>query len=483
LNLLRSTIYRSRVTASTAFCLLAACHVVLLTRCSTDGATGAGDKAPGGRVQVSGTTSDEDPTEFKQADESVQIGGVNLAGDQNLSSRYIIRAYLVTPSRDILIYSGTSSTSQFKFAIKSVTTYVRIDVTDPLGKTKSALLPPAFNYTTTNAKVAVNNVSDVAAKLLTITASKARYGDQAANQVLNQFSISVADLLMSASSALRVVDEQQKLGVAADPVDLTNLTSNLISASASKVSALGSEMSALRYAQHISDASYETVYSTDAESINPQVLAYRTNGNPGSSSAATQDVAYVAVKNTANRFLEAAFRVLSTALRTASTTAVAASETTASTVSMTYSALYSSCLTVTTCMASSYTPPAPPSSSGGGTTGGSTGDSTGGSTGGSSGGTTGGSSPLAINSVTKLTEVYVMAAFGGGTGAATYTVTAYSNAACTVAVGTPASGSASPLTVNLGAGNGANYYLKVTGAAQSSTCAGPYSTTTFGLNP
>ena len=53
-------------------------------------------------MDVSGTVQDEDPTEFTQADESVQIGGVNVVA----SDGYTVSAFaLGANGSETLIFS------------------------------------------------------------------------------------------------------------------------------------------------------------------------------------------------------------------------------------------------------------------------------------------------------------------------------------------------------------------------------------------
>ena len=463
--------------------MLAIFCVTNLTRCSTKGSsTSSGKDAPGGRVEVSGTTTDDDPTEFKQADESVQIGGVNLTGNQNLGSQYIIKAYLVYSGGIKQIYSGLSSTSNFKFTIQRASSYIRVDVTNLSGMTKSAILAPSFSTSTVRANVAVSRITDVAARLLSIAHDKAMSGDANAVNIFNNYLVSVADLVMVAGSAIRVVEQQKAVGATAAPIDLTNLTQSLMTATAAKFNSLSGEYTPLQYAQKVSKASYESIYAIEQAAVPPEVLAYRTNSDLGTSPAATSDVAYTAIVTSADRVLDAAYRVEATVYRTASTPSDASSASTASTVKSTFEAFYQTCVTVETCVDSTFTPPPPPptgdytgssgSTTGGSTTGGSTtgGSTTGGST------TGGGCSALAIQIVSTISATVVNVAFSGGT-SANYTVYAYTDASCSSPTANSSAGASSPRIVTVPATG--IYYFKVIGASESSPCFGPRDTTSL----
>jgi hypothetical protein len=463
--------------------MLAIFCVTNLTRCSTKGSsTASGKDAPGGRVEVSGTTTDDDPTEFKQADESVQIGGVNLTGNQNLTSQYVIKAYLVSAAGKFKVYTGVSSSKDFKFSINRASSYVVVDVTSPSGKTKSAIIAPSFAVTTVRANLTVNRITDVAAKLLSIAHEKVSAGDANAITIFSHYLFSVPDMIMSAASAVRVIDQQQKAGVTADPIDLTNLAQSLMQATVAKVNQLATEYSPIQYAQKVSAASYESIYRQDLASISPDVLAYRANPDLGSSTAAATDVTYTAIVASENRFLNAAYRVESTVYRTANTSADAGSTSTASTVSSTFEAFYQVCVNAQTCVSSSFTPSTPPGdgdgsggSSGGGSSGGGSSDggsSDGGSSGGGSsgGGSSGGGSNLAIQSASIISSTLASIVFSGGV-SGSYTVFAYTDDACSSQVANSTTGASSPRTVTLPIVG--VYYFKVNGTSENSPCFGP----------
>jgi hypothetical protein len=462
--------------------------------CSNKGSsTSSGKNAPGGRVEVSGSTSDDDPTEFKQADESVQIGGVNLTGDQNLSSQYVIKAYLITAGGKVQIYSDTIATKSFIFSVERASSYVIVEVTNPSGETKSAVLAPSFAAVTVRANLVVNRITDIVAKMLLITQDLASKGDADAAASLSQYTLSVSDMLMLAASTMRVIDKQKNDGVAAEPINLTVLTRSLIQATVEKVNGLSAEYSPTEYAKKVAAASYTSVYAAQySETTSPEVLAYRTNNDLGSSAAASADIAYAAIVSFQNPFVNVAYRAAVTGYRGATSSSAASSSSTESTIASTFETLYSVCQTVTTCTSGSFSAPLPPTDSSsygsgstggttsgptggstGGTTSGTTGGSTSGSTSGSTGGTTGGGSQLTISSVTSLTSTLLSVAFSGG-GSSGYTATAYTDANCSVSSGTPASGSGSPLTVQVPAAG--TYYFKVEGSGEASACFGPETT-------
>jgi hypothetical protein len=309
-------------------------------------------------LEVSGTI---DPTDFVQAQDSVEIGGVNLT----TAGKYAISAfYLSTLGKKVPVYQGASDTERFSFKSKVPKRYLTIDVTRQSdGYRLGAFLPPALRSKL--AKLRLNRASSIAAKMANIVADKAVAGDEAALKALATNSISVADTLVLAQSVARVITEQETQNKGSS-VDLAALTAKLIEKSNDKIVALqGEGQSAGVVAEKISEKTYETVFSGDAEATSPGVLAYRTNHDLGTSTVAKRDVAYEAIKDLSGdstKYVDAAFRVEANAFRSASglSDAVAAENS----VATTYSTKFSECYAGNSnCAPAGYTPPAPPSSS------------------------------------------------------------------------------------------------------------------------
>jgi titin len=320
-------------------------------------------------LEVSGTI---DPTDFVQAQDSVEIGGVNLTTAGN----YAISAFYLSPlGKKVSIYQGAADGNSFSFKSKVPKRYLIIDVTSLSdGYRLGAFLPPALRNKL--AKLRLNRTSSIAAKMATIVADKAAAGDEAALKALSTSSISVADTLILAQSVARVITQptSKDKGIS---IDLAGLALKLVEKSNEKMTALQVEgQSAAVVAEKISEKTYDTVFSGDAETISAGVLAYRTNHDLGTSTVAKRDVAYETIKalsGDGTKYVDAAFRVEAEAYRNASSLseAVAAE----SGVAGTYSTKFSECSAGNSnCAPAGYTPPAPPSSSstgGGGNSGGS----------------------------------------------------------------------------------------------------------------
>ncbi|MEI6832806.1 MAG: fibronectin type III domain-containing protein, partial [bacterium] len=335
-------------------------------------------------LEVSGTI---DPTDFVQAQDSVEIGGVNLT----TAGKYAISAFYLSPlGKKVPVYQGTSDRERFSFKSKVPKRYLTIDVTRLSdGYRLGAFLPPALRNKL--AKLRLNRASSIAAKMANIVADKAVAGDEAALKALATNSISVADTLVLAQSVARVITEQETQNKGSS-IDLAALAAKLVEKSNEKIAALqGEGQSVAVVAEKISEKTYETVFSGDAEATSPGVLAYRTNHDLGTSTVAKRDVAYEAIKDLSGdstKYVDAAFRVEAEAYRNASSLsdAVAAESGAAGAYSTKFSACYagdSSCAAP-----AGYIPPPPPSSS-----------AAGGNSGGTGGGNSG-SDPVVVPAIT-----------------------------------------------------------------------------------
>lgn len=377
---------------------------------SSSSSTGAGSGGGGKTTaeeevdfEVSGTI---DPTDFAQAQDSVEISGVNLT----TTGKYAISAFYISPlGKKVSIYLGTADGNGFSFKSKVPKRYLTIDVTRPSdGYRLGAFLPPALRNKL--AKLRLNRTSSIAATMANIIADKAAAGDEAALKALSTNSISVADTLVVAQSVARVITEQENQNKGSS-IDLAALTAKLIEKSNDKIAALqGEGQSVAVVAEKISEKTYETVFSGDAEATSPGVLAYRTNHDLGTSTIAKRDVAYEAIKDLSGdstKYVDAAFRVEANAFRNASglSDAVAAENS----VATTYSAKFSECYAGNSnCAPAGYTPPSPPSSS-------STGN------GGNGSGRGSGSNPPAIPVITIISQPSNQTAVNGS---ATFSVSA-----------------------------------------------------------
>jgi hypothetical protein len=326
-------------------------------------------------LEVSGVI---DPADFVQAQDSVEIGGVNLT----TTATYAISVfYLSAIGKKVFVHQRTSDSERFSFKIKVPKRYMNIVVTRLSdGYRLGALLPPALRNKL--AKLRLNRTSSIAAKIADIIADKAVAGNEAALKALSTKSISVADTLVIAQSVARVITEQaaQNKG---SIVNLARLAEKLIEKSNDKIKAIQDEgQSPTVVAEKISETTYATVFSGDAENISPGVLAYRTNHDLGTSTVAKRDVAYESIGSLSDentKYIDAAFRVEAEAYRNAiSLSDAVAAE---STITTSYSAKFSDCYAGdSSCAPAGYTPPTPPPSSsadGGGSSAGTTGGESG----------------------------------------------------------------------------------------------------------
>ena len=337
---------------------------------------GGGGTTNDGEIEyeVSGTIADdEEPVDFVESIAAVEISGVNLSAS---TVKYEVSAFYLSPvGEKTLVYRGTFSGSRFSFKSKVPKHLIVVEavrVSD--GGKFAGLLPPPIRSLL--AKLRMTRTSSIAAKMAGIIADKVASGNAVAQSALATNSISVADLLTAAQSVRRTVDEQQSKG-SGSAIDLTALAIKIAEKSNERMIALAAEgQSTESVAAKISEKTYESVFGENAETIPPGVLAHRTNLDLGTSTAATKDVAYEAIKalgTDSAKIVDEAFRVEATIYREASsvTAAVSAESTVASQFSIRFDACQAS---ISSCAAEAYTPPPVSSggSSGGSTTSGST---------------------------------------------------------------------------------------------------------------
>ena len=350
--------------------------LVLVTGCqkksgSTAATGGGGTTTNDGEIEyeVSATIAeDEAPLDFVESIGSVEIGGVNLSSS---TAKFNISAFYLSPlGKKILVYQGTFNGNSFSFKSKVPKHLIVVEALRVRDGGKFAgLLPPPMRSLL--AKLRITRTSSIAAKMAGIIADKAASGNAVARSALETNSLSVADVLTAAQSVRRTVDEQQSKG-SGSAIDLSALAIKLAEKSNERLSALVAEgQSTEGVAAKISQKTYESVFGENAETTPPGVLAHRTNLNLGTSTAATKDVAYEAIKTLgtdSTKIVEEAFRVEATTYREASSvTAAVAAELT---VANQFSDKFDRCIAnILDCAAVAYTPPQPSS---GGNSGGTT---------------------------------------------------------------------------------------------------------------
>ena len=329
---------------------LGAFAAVALLACSGDRNNSKSKSSPNGNVQVDGKTSDDSVTDYRQADESVQIGGVNLTG-MALSSEYKITATMINISGQKVLYAGTSTTSSFSFKLSQVSGYVKVEVTSPDGSVRSGILAPAFKDA--SAYLVLNATTSIASKLYEIIKDKGAAGDQNARTILANYALSVSDLQVSAAAIKMTVDQQKANGQTAAAINLSTFAAHLAEQAAANYNKVASSMGSSEMAAVMSSSAYSSVLSSEAATVGPTVLAYRASVPDGSI-----DVAYKALWAFNTPTVMAAYQKSVDAYRSAATATAAAAQTT--TVESSYASTYNSCsATPDSCVSSTWTPPPP----------------------------------------------------------------------------------------------------------------------------
>ena len=126
------------------------------------GGAGANAPKPSGQVDANATVTQDDPAEFVQAGDSVQIGGTNLVADQT----YDVELRLVSAGGSNTIYKGTSSTPSFPVSFTG-SGYVIAYASTPDGRTLAAVVAQAYSNQTAN--IRFDRTSTAAAKILEIS--------------------------------------------------------------------------------------------------------------------------------------------------------------------------------------------------------------------------------------------------------------------------------------------------------------------------
>ena len=128
-----------------------------------------GSTSSGSELEVSGSIASDDPVDFVQASDSVQIGGVNLT----TAISYELKAYSLESSGSRkLIFSGSFSEPKFSFKSKVDPQYILLEVLKlPEGKMFGAVLPPPLK--SVKASVVVDATTTIASKMAQIMVERA----------------------------------------------------------------------------------------------------------------------------------------------------------------------------------------------------------------------------------------------------------------------------------------------------------------------
>lgn len=359
-NLNRNAVFFITVSLSTVFAF-SSCSKNLKSR--DKDATSAGQE-----VDIEGSISDDPPTEFVEAMESVGIAGVNLS----TSLSYLVSGYTLEPNGfKKLQFQGTFAEPKFSFKSRVPSQYILLEVvSQPGGGKFGAVLPPAMG--SSKAFLAVDPTTSIAAKMVDIIASKALAGDTQAQTALTLGSVAVSDLLMVAQSVRMTVAEQKSSAVRS-VVDLTSLTQNLVKTSNTLMDAaaanwppsVAGQIKTI-IANKISSASYEGVFGQYAKTASAGILAFRVNPNLDLDATVNTNVAHAAIRESVAenmKIIDEAYRVQATAYRSASSLEGAvASETQ---VVNTFKVRFDTCISApNSCAASSYVTPSAPLSVG-----------------------------------------------------------------------------------------------------------------------
>ena len=249
------------------------------------GASGASVSQPNGVVNAEATITQDNPIDFLQAGDSVEIVGKNLTGE----SDYKIEVRLVAAERSTTVYQGSSNSGSFPLQFIG-SGYIIIYATTPDGRTLAAVAAQAYENQTAN--IRFDRTSTAAAKLLEIIAEDSRNGNPDARLALSHFLISVPQLYGLGYSTLMVFDEQQRRSALAnregktvnyDAVNFTSIARSLASSvqSAYKSSGVSSEI----YAKQESLAAYADFYKNSADTPS-EISAFRA------AQSAKVDIAY-----------------------------------------------------------------------------------------------------------------------------------------------------------------------------------------------
>ena len=189
-------------------------------------------------VKVTGTVGGENSVDFVQAGDSVQIGGVNLLGDEHTITIDSVKISAGKIEKKI-VYQGKfygDSFSQPGMPFESLL-IVRVD-----GKTGSLIQPvyqPSENTKYIEAFALHSKTMTIAAKLVDLMIERASAGEASATGALAEGVFSVPSLVAVAGSIERGAAAAQKVqGTNYQPINLRTVTSEFESASISSAASV-----------------------------------------------------------------------------------------------------------------------------------------------------------------------------------------------------------------------------------------------------
>jgi len=234
-------------------------------RSSEDNRQKSSNETPGGTIEVSGTTSEESPTDFKESGDSVQVGGTNLAASETIS----IYSYSASGQRSLhsqlIVSSGTFTV---KLDGKSYYEFVS-------SSGLRSLLQPKYNPSTTKtAYIRLTTVTTIASELLKIIGAKAQSGNLNAQENFANNTIATTDLVMLASSVAHVLDAQKQSISPSATIDLSKLVDGYLIANKEKISTAASQgISTVSYASKTSGIVLNSLFGSNE--FTPEIRAYR----------------------------------------------------------------------------------------------------------------------------------------------------------------------------------------------------------------
>ncbi|MEI6833390.1 MAG: chitobiase/beta-hexosaminidase C-terminal domain-containing protein, partial [bacterium] len=324
---------------------------------SGGGGAGGGETVDEVELELIGSVSEEDPGYLYEGSPSEVSGTLSLSA----ATGYQITVHAVnSQGQEPLVHEESLASSSFSVKFKAPKRYLILEVLRRVDSRKfKAVLPPPTGLTT--ASVHFDKTSTMASAIADRIRINAAAGEQSALAALSNQSLSVADLVKVAQSVRRTVDEQKSQNLGA-PIDLSSVAESLVNKSNERFSSLQSSgLSVASIASKISETTYSTLFGVGAELIPPGVLAHRVDHDLGGATAATQDVAYEAIKSIVPQSIkpvEEAYRFEADAFRGAAnlSNALIAEQQ----VAQNFTVKFNECISnPSACAASDYTPPTP----------------------------------------------------------------------------------------------------------------------------
>ena len=232
--------------------------------CGTSTTTDSRDKSSDtdSAVTVSGTTTDSSPTDFKQAGESVQVGGVNLMD----SSSETVEVWRVDPTGVRTLVTAVPVVSKsFKVTISGDAYYQFVSTTSHL----SSVLGPWYTGSGTSAaNLTLDRSTTVASKMLEIIADSSKKGDKVAASVLANRILSSSDLVSLGASVAMVASTSRS------STDLSAMVQSLVTQTVEKVKQ--TNIALPDYAKSLSISQQLVLFSSSLKDVKPAVAAMRT---------------------------------------------------------------------------------------------------------------------------------------------------------------------------------------------------------------